>query len=127
MPLLDILPEVFENVVHELVSVAGIKAAWKLCRIYRTLKTAITYDVFAKQPVKATKNSDDRMFHKYLGIHLYLHPYLSNMVNDMVNYLAKELEKDTENWKKTLQQDLCDTFHQALPISRTLSVLREGE
>jgi hypothetical protein len=37
MFLLDLPPEVFENVVHELVCVAGIKKAWKLrgvCRKY---------------------------------------------------------------------------------------------
>ena len=30
MPLLDFPPEVVENVVHELVSVAGVNEAWKL-------------------------------------------------------------------------------------------------
>ena len=37
MPLLDFPPEVFENVAHELVSIAGVGKAWKLrgvCREY---------------------------------------------------------------------------------------------
>lgn len=35
MLLLDVPPEVFENVIHELVTLAGINEAWKLRGVCR--------------------------------------------------------------------------------------------
>lgn len=38
MPLLDLPPEVFGHVVHELIDVAGINGAWKLRGVCRECK-----------------------------------------------------------------------------------------
>ncbi|CAN9281778.1 unnamed protein product [Alternaria sp. RS040] len=111
-------PEVFGNVIHQLVTLAGISRAWKLRGVCHTFKATITYDVFAKQPVKAFGYRTQRIFRENSGRYLYYrskvlldaHPDLPNMVNDMVNHVAKGMNKDTGNEKETLRQGLCDSL-----------------
>ncbi|KAI4919626.1 hypothetical protein J4E90_001763 [Alternaria incomplexa] len=116
MPLLDFPPEVVENVVHELVSVAGVNEAWKLRGVCGTLKLAITYDIFAKRTLKdLTYMSNDLLRHNF-GLYLYyrsrvpldVHPYLPERIYNMVSYLSEELGTVTESEKEGLRRDLCD-------------------
>ncbi|CAN9274112.1 unnamed protein product [Alternaria alternata] len=118
MLLLDMPPELFDNVIHELVSLAGIDGAWKLRGVCHTFKATITYDIFAKRPVKAFTHRTWRILKKQYGLYLYyrskapldIDPYLSNMVNDMVNCMAKELDKNTDDGEETVRQNLCDAL-----------------
>ncbi|KAI4700215.1 hypothetical protein J4E81_004253 [Alternaria sp. BMP 2799] len=118
MPLLDFPPEVFENVAHELVSIAGVGKAWKLRGVCRTFKAAITFDIFAKQSIEAFRpwRSLHTIFSRNLGLYLYYRskdpleaqPYLPDRINDMVDYLAEELEITKKSEKEVLRRDLCD-------------------
>ncbi|KAI4950630.1 hypothetical protein J4E91_004515 [Alternaria rosae] len=134
MPLLDLPPEVFENVTHELVSVAGIDQAWKLREVCRTFKDAITYEIFAKQPMDALTGPGARIFNHNSGLYLYYRskvlldadPYLPNVVNDMVNSLAEHLDIDSDNKKETMRQGICDNLHWFCSFSKILSILRGG-
>ncbi|KAI4936970.1 uncharacterized protein J4E92_001695 [Alternaria infectoria] len=111
MSLLDFPVEVFENVVHELVSVAGVNEAWKLRGV-----CAITYDIFAKRTLKdLTYISNDLLRHNF-GLYLYyrsrvpldVHPYLPERINNMISYVSEGLGTVTESEKEGLQRDLCD-------------------
>ncbi|KAF2449805.1 hypothetical protein P171DRAFT_440257 [Karstenula rhodostoma CBS 690.94] len=48
--LLDLPPELFQRVVHELVLDVGIVEAWKLRSVSRTFAAEIHHDIFAHQP-----------------------------------------------------------------------------
>jgi hypothetical protein len=52
------LQELFQNVTHELVTIAGVAEAWRLREVCRTFAAEIKHDVFSKQSRKAFATVD---------------------------------------------------------------------
>ncbi|KAF2260906.1 hypothetical protein CC78DRAFT_584286 [Lojkania enalia] len=51
--LLKFPPEIFERIVHELVSIAGVYGTWQLRAVCKTFHTYIMQDICAEQPLSA--------------------------------------------------------------------------
>lgn len=71
MQLLDLPPELFQHIVHDLVSVVGVSEAWKYRWLCRTFAAEISHDVFAKSDHDMfVTYRDDRLLGRGPDIHL---------------------------------------------------------
>jgi hypothetical protein len=55
MQLLDLPPEIFQHITHDLVSATGPGGAWEYRTICRTFAAEIAHDVFAKSDQDASR------------------------------------------------------------------------
>lgn len=62
MELLDLPPELFQNVTHHLIELVGVRAAWELRVTCSTFSTAIQYEIMMKRPIAAFGSQDDMNF-----------------------------------------------------------------
>ncbi|KAF2854020.1 hypothetical protein T440DRAFT_514766 [Plenodomus tracheiphilus IPT5] len=120
MYLLDLPPEIFENIIHELVS-AGILAALRLCTVCRTFADGIAHDVLANRKIAEFGSSTISPF---LARHLAT--FLSNKakcpldadstllhkINEMGRFLVDNLKLEdglrTEKMMMTLRHKIAN-------------------
>jgi hypothetical protein len=60
MPLLDLPPELFQAIAHELVEVAGLSGAWQLRGVCRTFAAEIAHDILTKRLIIEFNGSSNR-------------------------------------------------------------------
>ncbi|KAF2249501.1 hypothetical protein BU26DRAFT_551198 [Trematosphaeria pertusa] len=124
MLLLDSPPEIFQGIVHALVSQAGVSEAWKLRGVCRTFAAEIKHDIFANQPKDAFRDSRSR---RVLAEELPL--YLSNRTKkllDAENALPEKVKGMVGNLTNILDVgDQADSQKQHYTETLCKAVLRE--
>ncbi|KAJ4360814.1 uncharacterized protein N0V89_001381 [Didymosphaeria variabile] len=95
--LLDLPPEVFQRVVHELVSDVGVVEAWKLRGVCRTFAAEIHHDIFAHQPKEILLASMDTSEHMKI-FQNNLTVYLRNRLNKRLDANGMLVSKIQELW-----------------------------
>ncbi|KAH7070674.1 hypothetical protein BKA63DRAFT_579368 [Paraphoma chrysanthemicola] len=127
MDLLDLPPEVFEDVIHELVSTAGVDEAWRLRGVCRVFSSAITFDILAKQPRQAFATKPfsvtkgviyGKLMTKTFGTYLYyrtrnyrdVHPEIPERIHQMVAYLRGLKNVDLPDQEDLIFQELCNNI-----------------
>ncbi|KAF2854018.1 hypothetical protein T440DRAFT_486657 [Plenodomus tracheiphilus IPT5] len=106
-PLPDLPPELFSNVIHELVADIGIAEAWKQLKLHDSFHKAGEYLFY--QVVRARPESESN-------------PHLLNLVRRLASYLHEELEVP-EHLQHQTTQDLCEGLSKtflAAPLVRFL-------
>ncbi|KAF2635779.1 hypothetical protein P280DRAFT_522896 [Massarina eburnea CBS 473.64] len=106
MLLLDFPPEIFQNIIHELVAETGACGAWKLRSVSKVFDAEIRYDVLVKQPqsIPCRDNSHDciRLQQHITTLHLVdlIHnprnhdTRLLSIITDLAQYVCGELGLD---------------------------------
>jgi hypothetical protein len=59
MNLLDLSPELFQQVAHEVVEFDSIDSAWKLRQVCRTFAAGIGYEVLGNRSISAFSSWTD--------------------------------------------------------------------
>ncbi|KAF2875590.1 hypothetical protein BDV95DRAFT_603006 [Massariosphaeria phaeospora] len=126
MPLLDFPPEVFQSIVHELVTTVGVCQAWKLRGVCRTFANEIYQDVFANQPTSAfqTKiwisivpsghrilSSNIRLYVSNRGKNLLdANDFLPNKLKSLSRFLRQEVGVGTKGQPQEIEDIIWKLF-----------------
>ncbi|KAF2449840.1 hypothetical protein P171DRAFT_480899 [Karstenula rhodostoma CBS 690.94] len=124
-PILDLPPELFQNIIHELVKDLGILRAWTFRSVCRTFAAEIEYDAFAKQDRRAIGKiyGDNRLprpfWNQWIWKHIsykvqhlpadldLLGTVFLHRIRDITGYLAKERNLNAE-YKEWVLHSMCD-------------------
>ncbi|KAH7082372.1 hypothetical protein FB567DRAFT_605754 [Paraphoma chrysanthemicola] len=140
MDLLDLPPEIFGQVIHELVSKIGANRAWRVREVCRAFASAIAFNVLSQQPRKAFLKSKSNpktkgtVLSNNAGIYLYYRtkvaldakPELPAMVRGMVAYLKDGLAIQSFDSEERLLRQVCDNIGQSCKPDLILEGLRLG-
>ncbi|KAH7082377.1 hypothetical protein FB567DRAFT_447986 [Paraphoma chrysanthemicola] len=116
MSLLDLPPELFEHIIQEIVSVAGIQAAWQLRISPGTFASQISHEVLDKSSLATLSTADLASFtEKNLGRILYsrLKTYsdaaqpLLDKLEQMSDFLMQAVGSATISEQQDLLKRLC--------------------
>jgi hypothetical protein len=88
MELLALPPELFQQVAHDLVEVAGITGAWKLRGVCRTFAAEISQDIMGKRKISDFKGLRNRDFLRR-GLSRYLAARLHQPLDVNQDFLDK--------------------------------------
>ncbi|KAF2824858.1 hypothetical protein CC86DRAFT_407997 [Ophiobolus disseminans] len=120
MGLADMPPEIFQHIVHDVVSVAGPGDAWKICKVCRIFAAEIADDIFAKSDQDTFRSRKDiELLHRGLDIFLLnrldfphdVNPTIFAKLTAMVDYLLQELglqgKAAVSDWTECHQASIC--------------------
>lgn len=135
MELLDLPPELFQQVAHDLVEVAGITDAWQLRGVCRTFAAEISHDIFAKRKTWEFTSYRDRRFlrlavHRYLAARLH-HPLdidkrFLDKIRIMVDWAASVSHAKTASQKDEIAEKICAVLNTSTGGLHLLHVLQCG-
>ncbi|KAF1842944.1 uncharacterized protein K460DRAFT_356735 [Cucurbitaria berberidis CBS 394.84] len=114
--LLDLPPELFQQVAHELVKVAGPREAWELRKVCRTFAAEIEHDVFTKHPNSMLSgrnhmvltNSLSRFIMKRMDAPRGANEQILKKISSMVDFLATEIGFTTHQERILYTEELLD-------------------
>ncbi|KAF2635780.1 ankyrin [Massarina eburnea CBS 473.64] len=113
MELLHFPPEIFQNIVHELVCSVGVDKAWKMRGVCRTFAAEIRYDIVTNQTKDSFRGSKvlDNVFDAYLQarmkIPLDINPQFVKFLHDIVDYLSAEKPPSAPDDRDAITLQLC--------------------
>ncbi|KAF2115906.1 hypothetical protein BDV96DRAFT_60916 [Lophiotrema nucula] len=116
MELLDLPPELFQHVMHQLVSVVGVRAAWRLRPVCRTFAAEIRQDVVANQPLHVFHHyRANVLFDKVAATVLFnrivkpldVDPTIPNKIKDTVEALLQHVSDNTASVRDQYTEALC--------------------
>jgi hypothetical protein len=119
MQLLDLPPEIFQHITHDLVSVTGPGGAWEYRTVCRTFAAEIAHDVFSKSDQDAFKTKEDlRILERGLDIFLLnrlesprdVNPAVIAKITAMIDWLMTELDLQGKKARGKCAEDLCRGF-----------------
>ncbi|KAL1600544.1 hypothetical protein SLS60_006930 [Paraconiothyrium brasiliense] len=123
-PLLDLPPELFQNIIHDVVTDLGVARAWTIRSVCRTFAAEIECDAFTRQVRQniglpciyrfEPRPFWEQWFSKYMSYHVKrLHDYLDpadtflHRIHDMTKFFNTELHLDTQG-KEWVLEMMCD-------------------
>jgi hypothetical protein len=135
MNLLDLPPELFQQVAHEVVESVGISSAWKLRQICRTFADGIGYEVLGKRSVSAFPSWIDRLFlghhvDLYLATRLQLpldtNPGLLAKLQSIVEWVVEEMDITDSKRRMQIAGEICASLKQSVGGHRLVDAIQGG-
>ena len=132
MGLLDMPPEIFQHIVHDLVSAAGPGEAWKYRTLCRIFAAEIAHDVFAKSDKDDFKTTKDRrLLERGLDIFLLnrldlprdVDPAVLAKLTGMLDYLVQEVGLQGKDARSSCAEDLCHGLVTVVEPSRIIDAM----
>ncbi|KAJ4304500.1 hypothetical protein N0V90_000026 [Kalmusia sp. IMI 367209] len=115
--LLDLPLEIFQQIVHQLVTDFGVVEAWKLREVCPIFATEIHYDIFTHRPTEVLQPVRDRkLVKRNMGIFLYnrlnapldARPSIIARLKELLEFLICELNIDGHDQRQKCARKLCE-------------------